>query len=350
MKIDFYSYARALYNRRYQAQEISFHTWYGNVSMLDAFRHFYRTSRLREDLPLREMDENLIEQYKLYCIRKGNKTSTVNRKLVPLIFTLKAAGKEGLVSAKKLSHLEQTYYPARSRRYGLEAGRLTSDEQQETHHLNDRQLMALLRYYKETPKESVQNALDLFFFSFHACGLRISDIITLEWRHVCREQSLLSKVSVKSKSPITIPLSDQALDILNRWHARLPSSRFVFGLLAEDFDLTDDAALARAIDNKNRALRGVLGRIGRQLDFPFPLTMHVARHTFAVKALNAAQVNVHLISRLLGHSSVLVTEKVYARFLLPTLSHEVREKLSFPELEIAHFGDKKGGRKRNNCE
>jgi integrase len=59
--------------------------------------------------------------------------------------------------------------------------------------------------------------------------------------------------------------------------------------------------------------------------------MHVARHTFAVKALNDSKVNVHLISRLLGHSSVVVTEKVYARFLLPTLSEELRKKLSFAE-------------------
>lgn len=339
MKNDFNSYARALYDRRYQTQEISFHTWYESLSMLDDFQHFCQNTRCQDSLSMRELDENLVEQYKLYCIRKGNKTSTVNRKLVPLILTLKAAGKEGLVSAKTLSRLEQAYYPARPRRYGQEAGRLVPDEQEETHYLNDRQFMALLHYYKDTPKESIRDALDLFFFSFHACGLRISDIITLEWKHVSWEQSCLSKVSVKSKSPITIPLSDQALDILSRWHVRRPSARFVFGLLAEDFDLTDDAALARAIDNKNRALRGVLGRIGKQLDFPFSLTMHVARHSFAVKALNSARVNVHIISHLLGHSSVLVTEKVYARFLLPTLSDEVRERLSFPEWGIEHLGE-----------
>jgi integrase len=59
--------------------------------------------------------------------------------------------------------------------------------------------------------------------------------------------------------------------------------------------------------------------------------MHVARHTFAVKALNTSRLDVHLISRLLGHSSVTVTEKVYATFLLPTLTSEVRLRLSFPE-------------------
>ena len=59
--------------------------------------------------------------------------------------------------------------------------------------------------------------------------------------------------------------------------------------------------------------------------------MHVARHTFAVKALNTSRLDVRLISHLLGHSSVTVTEKVYATFLLPTLTSEVRARLSFPE-------------------
>ena len=64
--------------------------------------------------------------------------------------------------------------------------------------------------------------------------------------------------------------------------------------------------------------------------------MHVARHSFAVKALNSSHVSVHLISHLLGHTSVLVTEKVYATFLLPTLREELREHLSFPEYSITN--------------
>ena len=48
----------------------------------------------------------------------------------------------------------------------------------------------------------------------------------------------------------------------------------------------------------------------------------------------SARVDVHLISHLLGHSSVLVTEKVYAKLLLPSLSKELNEKLSFLEYGI----------------
>ena len=51
----------------------------------------------------------------------------------------------------------------------------------------------------------------------------------------------------------------------------------------------------------------------------------------SVEALNATKLNVHMISRLLGHASVLVTEKVYARYLLPTLTEEVRKRITFSE-------------------
>ena len=56
--------------------------------------------------------------------------------------------------------------------------------------------------------------------------------------------------------------------------------------------------------------------------------MHVARHTWAVLALNKG-VEVHKVSALLAHKSILVTEKVYAKFLPKTLEDEVMNKLDF---------------------
>lgn len=49
---------------------------------------------------------------------------------------------------------------------------------------------------------------------------------------------------------------------------------------------------------------------------------HAARHSFAVFALNKG-LSMSVVSRLLGHSSTDITEKVYARFLPETLSAEV---------------------------
>ena len=325
MKFDFFTLSEAHYRQRYQVGEISYHTLLGALSMLGQFQHFCTNVR-RMEPPLAEgITKELLQQYKLFCLEKGNKPVTINRKLVPILLSLKKAG---------ICGLDSVYFPMRTRRYGQEAGRLSPNENEPVHHLNDAQLRQLMQFGRNTRRKTARKALSLFFFSFHACGLRISDIVTLEWRHVDLRKAQLSKVSVKTKSLITIPLSAPAIDILRRYKGL--NRRFVFGLIPENTNLNDDAALAKAIDYRNRSVRQVLNGVGRRLDFPFPLGMHVARHTFAVKALNSTRLNVHMISRLLGHSSVLVTEKVYARFLLPTLANEVRKSLSFNEF-IADF-------------
>ena len=65
-----------------------------------------------------------------------------------------------------------------------------------------------------------------------------------------------------------------------------------------------------------------------------PCIFHVARHSFAVFALNKG-LSMSVVSRLLGHGSTDVTEKVYAKFLPETLSAEVaRLKEDFASLEI----------------
>lgn len=50
--------------------------------------------------------------------------------------------------------------------------------------------------------------------------------------------------------------------------------------------------------------------------------LYVARHTFAVMALNDGM-EMSVVSRLLGHASTGVTEKVYAKYLPETLEEEV---------------------------
>ena len=73
---------------------------------------------------------------------------------------------------------------------------------------------------------------------------------------------------------------------------------------------------------------------GEQIGLPFSLSMQAARHSFAVFALNKG-LSMSLVSRLLGHGSTDVTEKVYARFLPETLSAEVaRLREDFNSMEI----------------
>lgn len=93
-------------------------------------------------------------------------------------------------------------------------------------------------------------------------------------------------------------------------------------LVKESLNLDDAEALYKARNNATKCVNQSLVVAGEQAGLPFNLSMHVARHSFAVFALNKG-LSMSVVSRMLGHGSTDVTEKVYARFLPETLSAEV---------------------------
>ena len=235
-EIFFFDYAQAFFRARYDAEEIAYHTWYNSKNKLDLFQSFCKETMLRDDLILNEIDLPLLLSYRQFCLEeKGNSQVTINRKLLPIYIVIKRAHAEGYYSLLAIEQLKSLFCQVAPRRYGSEARRLSQNEAGEpVRYLNDNQLLVLLDYYKKLPDSPIRDTLDLFWFSFHSCGLRISDIITLEWSHVQMTEARLVKVMVKTKNRLIIPLSDAAVQILLRWRKDTSKRRFVFGLLPED--------------------------------------------------------------------------------------------------------------------
>ena len=72
--------------------------------------------------------------------------------------------------------------------------------------------------------------MDMFLFSFHACGLRFSDILTLQWKHINFETRILRKLLFKGNKPHEFKLDDVAIEILEKWKESPQSGKvFVFG-------------------------------------------------------------------------------------------------------------------------
>ena len=68
------------------------------------------------------------------------------------------------------------------------------------------------------------------------------------------------------------------------------------------------------INSATKTINTSLNYIGKAIELPFSLSIHVARHTFCVKALSSSM-SLHIVSQLMGHSSTLATEKTYAHYL-----------------------------------
>ncbi len=104
----------------------------------------------------------------------------------------------------------------------------------------------------------------------------------------------LEIVMQKTKDPIYIPLSEQAM----KW---LPKRG--------DKDVEDKVFFIPRIEYVNRTLPGWAEKAGVKKH----MTFHTARHTFATMMLTLGA-DLYTVSKLLGHSDVKVTQ-VYAKIV-----------------------------------
>lgn len=81
----------------------------------------------------------------------------------------------------------------------------------------------------------------MWLFAFHACGMRMVDVMTLRWKDIDFNKNFISKIQVKTRNRNTIPLSEPLIRILEKWKGR--NKVFVFDLLPENFDINDHEAI-----------------------------------------------------------------------------------------------------------
>lgn len=318
---DFITYAIEVINDEYKLGKIGVSVRDNALCGFNKFKQFLRQKQGEDSIYISELSVDLVRDYIYWRQGQGNINATINKALTPIIKVARKANIDKLLDSSIAEAISLLYLPTKKE--------LGDDEDSgEVHYLTEEQMQKFVALYNEVKYPRTREYMDMFLFSFHACGLRISDIITLEWKNIDFKKRELRKILFKGDVAHSISLNDGAMEILERWYNKSNGDRFVFGLLPNNFDLQDKEERKRQRLNKNRAIMTSLKTLGDKIGLPFNLTMHVARHTFAVWALNRG-VDIHKISRMMGHSSVLVTEKVYAKFMPNTLEDAVREKLNF---------------------
>ncbi len=320
--VDFIKFAQDYHKRRYDLQKIAYSTYYNGSLFIQQFQRFIAAETGEGIILISNLSLDLFERYKAFRLKKGNTKEGINKMLTPLFKAVEYAKDNELLSIKVASTITTAYFDIKQRKYKSEV------ESGDIHYLTPEQLNTFINLYDKVLQDRTREIMDMFLFSFHACGLRVSDIITLEWSHIDWKACEIGKNLFKGNVAHTIPLTEPAIAILKRWQKKQYNKRFVFDLLPENYDLRNEADLDMRRKSKNRTIQVSLNALGYKIGLPFNLTMHVARHTFAVMALNRG-ISLHMISQLLGHGSIVTTEKVYAQFLPDTINDAVRNQLAF---------------------
>jgi len=145
---------------------------------------------------------------------------------------------------------------------------------------------------------------DLFVFACFACGLRVSDLLLLKWKHF--DGTHLNLVIKKTGRQISIPLPNRALEILSSFSRSRPSSKsriFPFLKSASYTALGLNRAISSATAYLNKNLRKIatLAKIDKRI------SMGTSRHTWATRALRKGM-RIEYVSKLLGHVNIRTTQ------------------------------------------
>jgi integrase len=128
-------------------------------------------------------------------------------------------------------------------------------------------------------------------------GLRISDAVMLKPERLHDEQ--LALYTHKTGAWVSIPLAPWLLERLHAIELKPSGHFFVYG----------STRMETATDRWRRKIKRVFEQAGIAGGHP-----HRLRHTFAVDLLGKG-VDIKTVSMLLGHSSVVITEKFYAAWI-----------------------------------
>ena len=329
---DFVEFTLERLYSEYSRNKIGRSRYENGKSGMNIFQTFLRSTKQgtyrADSIYVGDITPELLDAYILWRREiKQNSDATINHSLTPILKACAYACEMGMLEPSVNARIQDM-------RIITKVSLSEEESEFDGKSLNKEQLLALLEYYKTCPEPRRREFLEIFFFAFHACGLRVVDVMTLQWGHINFEKKELRKIMIKTNKRHVIPLTEQAISILRQWQEKREGCKYVFNLVKEELDLDDAEALYKARNNATKCINQSLVVVGEQIGLPFNLSMYVARHSFAAFALNKG-LSMTVVSRLLGHGSTDVTEKVYARFLPETLSSEVaRLKDEFKTLEI----------------
>lgn len=152
----------------------------------------------------------------------------------------------------------------------------------------------------QMPTESLTKVKDLFIFQTYTC-LSYCDLKNFNITNISEvnEVKVYRSTRGKTNKPFIIPLLKPALDILDKYNNKLP-------LIS------------------NVKYNEYLKVVAQVCHIDKPISSHWARHTGATLLLNAG-IDMGIISKVCGHSSIRITEQVYAKLLDETVVDAIKK-------------------------
>ena len=244
--------------------------------------HFLRNRYNRSDILLYELSDNFLWDFELFLKEKfGNNTTTCYKHYQRLTRIIRLAVQKGFLDR----------YPFRDYKIRPSKKRIE--------YLDREELMTIEKL--KISIDRLDRVRDIFIFCCYS-GLAYNEVVNLKRENIIvgidgeRWMNIHRK---KTKKDYQVPLLPKANEIMQKY---------------SDHPLCRNKNVLLPV-NSNVKMNAYLKEIGDLAGVQKQLTTHLARKTFATTVMLANGVNIGVLSKLLGHSSIQVTLDSYATVL-----------------------------------
>ena len=246
---------------------------------LNHTRDFIRHHCNAEDIELRMIDRNFLDEYEFYLKTKPEQPCSHNT-------TMKYLRNFGKIIRIAIKRKYITDDPFEDKSLKL--------EEVYPEFLEEHELTVLMN--KDFKTDRLRQTRDVFVFCC-LTGLAFSDVKELSKTHISEDNDTISwikKLRHKTQIMCSVPLLEQAVNILAKYKNKVKGG-YLLPVLS------------------NQKYNEYLKEIAEVCHIEKDISTHSARHTFATIALNNG-VALQNVAKMLGHSNIKMTQR-YARVL-----------------------------------
>jgi len=174
----------------------------------------------------------------------------------------------------------------------------------------------------------VFHARNFFLFSFYCAGIRARDVLMLKWHNINKEDRVEYRMD-KTGHHKSISLIPKTKDILKHYKPAKPQpNSFIFPFMDASLDLSDALTLFNHISSNVSLVNKYLKDVAIEAKIEKVLSTHIARHSFSDIA-RKRKTSIYDISKMLGHSSIKVTEAYLASFDVESQDEAMKSIMDF---------------------
>ena len=262
-------------------------TYYKFKETKNHVKNFIKYEYKRKDYLLSNLNLNFLEKFDFYLNSEvGQKQITINKTIQRLRKIIKLAISEGYIIRDPFI----LYSPKRFEKSII--------------FLNNEELMSL-RDYHFANNQRLQKVKDCFVFCCFT-GLAFAEMEEFKREHLRVEfdgNIWIKMTRRKTKGVVSVPLLPPAKEILNKYqHDEVPLPLI-----------------------SNQKFNSYLKEISAIIGIEKKLTHHIARKTFASTVLLYNDVPMEIVSELLGHSNMTITQESYGKVVQKKVSEEMNK-------------------------